>query len=147
MNAPARISRDDLGQFKGQMTKQAARRNREEGKAQTALAAWCRMCLKPEVLFFSIPNQRSAKPTAAQLANLIAEGMYPGAGDLCFMWPDGRGFIEMKAKDGVHEENQIQFQHHAERAHALYAVCRSSDEAIDTLKAWGVPHREIRKCK
>lgn len=74
-----------------------------------------------------------------QLTALVmkAMGMITGAPDYVFMWKGGNGLIEFKAGRGKQTESQAYFQMWAESESVAYALCRSSDEALDTLRAWG----------
>ncbi len=139
MNAPTRMSRDDLKRFiaKGD-TPQAAKRRRIEAAIQKAFAEWCKFCLPKDVLWFSIPNER--KPE--DMGDLMAMGLRPGAADICIIYGGNVYFIEFKTKDGPQSEAQERFEEDAGRAGAEYAICRSSEQAKDQLTAWGIPHRE-----
>lgn len=138
VNAHTRIRRDQLGQFLGKLTKQERQRQRTEAKIQTAFVQWCRLCLPRDVLWFSVPNER--KPQ--DMGDLMAMGLRPGAADMCVLHAGKPHFIEFKAPDGTQSEAQQRFEQDAYRAGAKYAVCRSSQQARDTLSAWGIPHRE-----
>lgn len=69
---------------------------------------------------------------------LKAMGLMPGVADYVFFAFGTVFFLEMKAEDGVQGGNQKTFQKLAEAEGYKYAVCWSLDEALETLKGWGV---------
>lgn len=92
---------------------------------------------------FHIPNERSSKPTRSQLGKLYAMGIAPGAADLILhWWPDGdspkTGYIELKHGKNKLTENQRIFGERVREVGCEFAVCRSLQEFVDTLKDWGI---------
>ena len=75
------------------------------------------------------------KRSAFNGAVMKAMGMIPGAADFVFTGPWGHGWIELKVK-GRQEVTQQGFQKWCEMDGSRYAVCRSVDEVLATLRAW-----------
>ena len=91
---------------------------------------------KPDVQWFAIPNQglRSLRTGA----RMKAEGMMSGVADLCILMHGGRtGWLELKTPIGRQTDTQRGFQARLERLGHIYAVARTLDEAVATLKEWG----------
>lgn len=133
-----KIKRDDLGKFMKEVEKTTRKRSQEETKMQTTFALWCGVCLPPDVLWLSIPNE-CPKEWASRL---LAMGMRPGAADFLIIYHHIVLFIEFKTKKGVQSDDQMDFEVASRRAGASYVVCRSSNSAIKQLKSHGIPHRE-----
>lgn len=94
----------------------------------------------PDCLVYHAANGGSRHPAEAR--KLKDMGVMPGVADLCFVLPGGgAGFIELKAGKGRQSPSQKAFQETATDKGALYAVCRSLDEVLTTLKSWAVPMR------
>lgn len=66
-----------------------------------------------------------------------AMGMISGATDYVFLWEDGCGVIEFKTKKGRLSPNQVNFKAWCEMYNVRYALCRSVDEGLETLRGWG----------
>lgn len=90
-------------------------------------------------LWLHVPNgERRDARTGAKLKRM---GVRPGVADFLFVLPpEGRLYaMELKApKDGRLSESQKQFREHLTGAGGEYAIARTPDEAITTLKNWGV---------
>lgn len=94
----------------------------------------------PDCLVYHAANGGSRHPGEAR--KLKDMGVLPGVADLCFILSEGRAaFIELKAGKGRQTPSQKAFQEAATGKGALYAVCRSLDEVLATLKGWAVPMR------
>jgi hypothetical protein len=68
---------------------------------------------------------------------LRAMGLIKVTPDYFFIWEGGGGLIEIKAGKGVLSENQ---KHHivwCADEKVNHAICRSVDEVLQTLVAWG----------
>jgi hypothetical protein len=91
-----------------------------------------------DVYAFAIPNAARRSPQLA--ARMRAEGLRPGIADLCIMLEGGRTcWLELKdGRRGTQSDAQKGFQAICGRLGHDYAVARSLDEAIMTLKQWGV---------
>lgn len=67
-----------------------------------------------------------------------AMGMIPGAADFLFCWANGSAFIELKVGRNKQSNSQKNFQLWCQENGVLYALCYSADDAILTLKGWGL---------
>lgn len=87
-------------------------------------------------VWYHIPNEGNR----TKLMNTILRGMglIKGAYDYAFMWQGGGGVIEMKTKRGKHEDAQKDFAIWCEVEGVRHKLCRSVDEAEETLREWGV---------
>jgi hypothetical protein len=95
----------------------------------------------PELLWWSTPNQRGTRKRW-EMGVLYALGVKSGVPDICIVLPGGQlGCIELKAKGGALTDSQKAFGQHLKMSGGLWACCRSLDEVIITLEAWGVPLR------
>lgn len=69
-------------------------------------------------------------------------GVLKGVADLCLVLPGGQAaFLEMKAGKGRQSPDQKAFQAAMIREGARYAICRSVEDVLTMLEAWGVPTR------
>lgn len=121
--------------------------NREE-RIQRAVVQHLTLCLPENVVWYSVPN---APRNAVSGGRLKATGMRAGVADLAFVLPGGKSaFIEMKCeKDHQGDRTYIDADQRAFRdqvrlAGGLYAVCRSSEEVMETLGSWGVQFKHVR---
>lgn len=89
----------------------------------------------PSKLLFACPNGGSRNIIEAK--NLKAQGVKSGVSDVLLLIAK-KGFsslcLEFKTEKGKQSDEQITFQHQAEKAGNKYVVVRSVKEAIDTLK-------------
>ncbi len=75
---------------------------------------------------------------ARQMIALKADGLMPGFPDLIVFANDGRvGFVEVKQEGAYQQPNQKACQAWLESLGHDYAVCRSAQDASDTLREWG----------
>lgn len=112
--------------------------NHAEDALQIAVAEFLRRALKPhECLWWHCPNggRRDVK-TAARLKRM---GVLPGVADLEFLWPNGRGFIELKSETGTLEDEQKVFRDQVLALGAFWRLARSVDDVERVLRAWRVP--------
>ena len=103
-------------------------------------------------VFCHLPNEGKRHKITGEI--LRAMGMITGAPDFVFIGAWGGGFIELKAPElrmaspktgksiikrpqGELTEAQQDFQAWCIGEGAKHAVCRSVDEVLDTLRAWG----------
>ena len=121
-----------------------------EDALQIATATYCRLALHPSVIAIHVPNEGIRSP--AQGAKAKAKGLLPGAPDWLILWPDHNpvdrdndglwprvGVIELKAgKNGLSDTQEV-FRDRSIDIGCFWAVCRSLDEFMATLKEWGVP--------
>ncbi len=82
------------------------------------------------------------KRTKAEGGIFKAMGLKPGIADILII-DGGRhrtwvNWIELKAPGNDQSPNQVKFQAAMEARGCNYRVCRSLDEVIGTLKAWGL---------
>ncbi len=90
-----------------------------------------------------IPNGSKLAGTPVQRARagkrFKDEGLYPGFPDLAVMFDGGRvGFIEVKAEGAYQQPTQKACQARMEALGHRYAVCRSIEDAAETLAKWGI---------
>jgi hypothetical protein len=118
---------------------------RPEQVFQASLVRHLHMLLTPATYFFAVPNGGYRRRMEAGI--LIGQGVKPGVPDLIFIH-DGRALgLELKSDKGRISDKQ-EFAHAAMRAAgAVIGLARNLDEALDFLKANGVPLRikEVRQ--
>lgn len=93
-------------------------------------------------IFFSIPNELlgSARTNGGlgRMVRFKRMGLLPGVADIIIV-RDGRVyFLELKSPKGRQSDSQLQFESDAIRAGAKYAIAHNIDEAIDSLRIWGI---------
>lgn len=82
-------------------------------------------------------------------------GTRPGVPDFTFIWSEERddgwdsprivvAFIELKSATGRLSLEQRDFKNGADAVAAEWSVCRSLDDFVATLRAWGVPTKAAR---
>ncbi len=94
---------------------------------------------KLNCVFCHVANEGKRHRIVASI--LIAMGLIPGAPDYWFIWKDGGGLIELKRPDRklpMLEGNQAHFRVWAESLGAKYALHNSLEDALATLREWGV---------
>ncbi len=75
---------------------------------------------------------------ARQMNALKSDGLMPGFPDLIVFASGGRvGFVEVKQEGSYQQPSQKACQAWLEILGHKYAVCRSAQDAADTLKEWG----------
>lgn len=75
---------------------------------------------------------------ARQMNSLKADGLYPGFPDLLVYGAGQRiGHIEVKTPKGKTQDTQLKCRTWLEGLGHNYAICRSSEDALATLKQWG----------
>lgn len=91
---------------------------------------------KLKAVWFHVPNEGSRHNIVGAI--LKAMGMLPGIPDYAFLWEGGSGFIEFKAgKNGLSDWQEV-VQGWCDKQGVKFALVRSSNEALDTLRQWGV---------
>lgn len=133
------------GRFTGAATKGEAERSASESAIQKTFANWCALCLPDDVLSFAVCNESDG--SAKYSARMKAQGRRAGAADYAIIYQGRYHAIEFKSAKGTQRPSQRDFQHHCERAGAVYAVARSSSEAIALLEGWGIPHNDRRNTR
>ncbi len=111
------------------------KRQRPEQIIQQNIVSWCKLGLKPRVMFHS--NVNEGKRGYVDGSNLKKAGMTAGVADLEFII-DGRAhFIEVKAPNEKQTKQQIEFENDCLRCKVPYVVVYSLGEAVKLLSAWG----------
>lgn len=116
----------------------------EESEAQQALFEWAALMrgVWPELeLMYHVPNGGKRSPSEA--ARLKAEGVRAGVPDIVL--PTARGgyfglYIEMKTEEGRLSASQAEYIPKLEAQNYAVIVCRSFDEAKNTIErylGWG----------
>lgn len=103
-----------------------------------SVAAFLRVALMDsECLHFHCPNgERRDARTGSKLKSM---GARAGVPDFCFVLPGGyAGFIELKGDGGL-SPSQRSFSDDCQAIGAKWAMCRSIEQVVDILTAWGVP--------
>ena len=120
----------------------------------------CTFVRRVEIVFphlrpflFSVPNgarlggamSKKGFPIAASI--LKAEGMTEGVSDLFFSYPRGGHsglYIEMKTPIGKASVAQKEFLKRMTEVGYATAICKSADEAFETLRAyWNSDHEQL----
>lgn len=113
---------------------------RPEQSLSIQVANTLRAALHPSALFAHIPN--GGARTKAEGGIFKAMGVRAGWPDYQILWAGGRlGFIELKSDDGALAPVQIEMHGLLKRLGFPVAVCRSVEEVMGALAAWGVPTR------
>lgn len=108
-----------------------------EHRIQVSLIEYLTITAKPEIFYFAVPNGGLRNVRVAQ--RMKAEGLKPGVSDMCFLLPEGKcGWLELKTQTGRLSDHQMGFKARCEKLGHLWAMARSVDEAIPTLRTWGV---------
>lgn len=118
------------------------KRRNEESRAQQSVIAWWSMACRgfgvPECLLFAIPNGSKRDPVTGAI--LKREGCRKGAPDLMLTVTKFYNcpglFLEMKTKDGRLSPDQIEMHEALKKQGYIVQVCRSSEEAINTIKEY-----------
>lgn len=103
-----------------------------------SVAAFLRVAIMDsECLWWHTPNgERRDARTGAKLKSM---GARAGVPDFCFVLPSGQSaFIELKGDGGL-SQSQRSFRDDCQAIGAKWAMCRSVEQVVDTLAAWGVP--------
>lgn len=99
------------------------------------------LSLIPNIVYFSVPNELAGKLTGAQLNRMkkhVKMGLKAGTADL-IIGHKGRMFcMEVKTPKGRQSDNQKDFMKDVYKAGCEYALIRSFESAVDTLRIWGI---------
>lgn len=123
-----------------------------EDALQIACANYCRVALPPSVLWWHTPN--GGRRNVREAARLKRMGTRPGVPDFTLIWSEERddgwdsprvvvAFIELKSAAGRLSPGQRDFKNGADAVAAEWAICRSLDDFVATLRAWGVPTKAM----
>lgn len=126
-----------------------ARRVDREGPVHMAVLNWLRLVLPVGALVAHVPNEVFLKGEAAKRAVAKAKelGLHVGFPDLVVIAPEGVGFIEIKAEGGSLSKDQRETLDALKALGANIGVCRSIEDARETLARWGFQTREARSVR
>lgn len=119
------------------------RRHIEDALQISTRALFDRIFDSADVVCLHVPNGERRDKAAA--GRLKAMGTLAGTADWFLSWRGPRppfiGWIEMKAERGRQSPEQKAFQARVTALGHHYAICRSLDDVLGVLDAWGVPKR------
>lgn len=123
-----------------------ARRVDREGPVHMAVLNWLRLVLPKGSIVAHIPNEvaLSGRDASVAVAKAKGLGLVVGFPDLIVVSPDGVGFIEIKAEGGSLSKDQRETLDALKALGANIGVCRSIEDARETLARWGFQTREAR---
>lgn len=126
-----------------------------EHALQCQVAEYLDAVLDPSVFWTSIGHGGGGKIRGAQLKRA---GVKPGVPDIYLSWVSEHqlfprnpvrvghtGWIELKTRAGRVSPIQSETSFRLSKLGHYFAVCRSLDDVIGTLKAWGVGTREAKQ--
>jgi hypothetical protein len=116
------------------MTKKPVQRPEQTLQKQVIQFLWA--AKTPEWSFYAVPN--GGYRTKAEAAIFQACGVRAGVPDIAIVHKGAARFIELKAPDGRVTSLQHLMMSELEIAGAVTTVCRSLDEVIQKLNAWGI---------
>ncbi|MGQ3040562.1 MAG: VRR-NUC domain-containing protein [Brevundimonas sp.] len=94
----------------------------------------------PDLLWWHTPNGGYRHPREAR--KLKDMGVRPGVADLVLILPGNiAAFIELKVGRNPQTDAQKSFQSQCEARGLAYAICKTVDDVLNTLRSWGVPLR------
>lgn len=116
----------------------------EEGKVSSAKvseaqiqAAAVQYLQREKVFCHSVPNE-GAGSDMVRTTQLVAMGLRKGVADLVVWWPDGIGYLEMKAPGGKQSREQMVFERKCRENGIAYDLAFSVEEVQEILRR----HRE-----
>lgn len=112
-----------------------------EDSLQIAVADYLRLQYT-DLLSWHTPN--GGKRNKREAARLKRMGVRPGVADVMLYWLDSdlcmnAGAIELKCGKNKLQPSQVTFRNDWMNTGGHYAICRSVDEVMHWLSAWGVP--------
>lgn len=141
------MSRDGLGLADTEHPPdKPARRGRRAGydkedALQIEAASFLSLALpKPGAFFFHVPNGGYAL-SARTGAKFRRMGLKSGTPDIAVIHTGSAYFLELKARYGTLGDAQKIVIPEIEAAGSPVAVCRTLEEIVDALTAWGIPLR------
>ncbi len=113
-----------------------------ERRTHIAIADLLRVAARKDWIWSHIANgEHRSKQTAALLQRM---GVRPGLFDFLLIGPDGRHYwLELKRGRAPLSEAQERFRQELVERDVTHGVARSFDEAVSTLREWGV----LRPCR
>lgn len=112
---------------------------RPEQAFQIALCKLLKAALPSDAFYFAVPN--AGKRGVVDAAMQKRAGLIGGVPDLCIVWQGKAHFLELKTKMTGLTEKQRECCLNLRIAGAKVAVARTVDEALDHLRAFGIPLR------
>lgn len=126
------------------------KRAHPEQSLQIAVARYLDLTLDPDRAYFTAIGHGGGG--AIRGAQLKAMGLKPGVSDLLLTWRRETvseqpliGWIECKSETGRQSPEQRDFASRMRWLYHHYAIVRSLDELVATLREWGVPTKAKRK--
>jgi hypothetical protein len=117
----------------------------KEDAIHIQLVSWCKLALRPDVVFFHVPN--GGLRTKREAAKFRAMGVLPGVLDLVFV-ADGHVYVlELKRSTGRLSEDQRAVISRLERAGAYTGVAYGFESATAMVKAWGLTQLKEQRPK
>lgn len=111
--------------------------NSEDQLQKTIVHIWRSHTPKDEWFRLFHPAN-GGKRNAIEAAKFKEMGVVAGMADLVCLLPEGKvGFIELKFGKNGTSVYQDDFARFCKVSGYPYALCRTVDEALDTLKSWG----------
>lgn len=120
-------------------------RNLTEDEIHKGIVAWLRAVLPADAIIHHPRNEGNRGGRAGLMDGVRGQamGVMPGFPDL-LIYVDGRGYcIEVKRPGAYQTQIQRLVQQKLDAQGIPYAVCRSVNDARDTLASWGVATREL----
>ena len=95
----------------------------------------------PEDVYWSTIGHGGFRLPPATAGNMKACGLKAGVPDVLIVHDGRAGFIELKAPKGTVSKAQGEAHEAIWKAGGAVAVCKSLDDVIGTLNAWGIRQR------
>lgn len=89
-------------------------------------------------VWFHIPNAIADAKHPMFGRQMTQLGKIKGAPDLCFVWDEGGGFVELKSGSGKLSTHQRLFRLWCEHHHIAYEIVTNIHEFKETLKKWKI---------
>jgi len=110
-------------------------RPQREDATHAAIVEFLGIAAHPKLLYFHVPSGFLER--ASQRVRAHRLGTLAGVPDLCFVLPDKTvAFMEIKREGGRLNDAQQAFQARCALLGLKYSICRSIDDAEETLKGW-----------
>ncbi|MFK7944628.1 MAG: hypothetical protein AB8B85_17200 [Paracoccaceae bacterium] len=122
-----------------------------EARLQIVVVDYLRWVLPSDATFWAVLNERKVNEKTGAFLNRM--GRKKGVSDLMVLWRGTLICLELKLQTdstyGTKRTNQTDdqksWQGIVERCGAFYAVCRSTDDVAGSLRAFGVPIKEVAR--
>jgi hypothetical protein len=117
-----------------------ARRIDREGPIHRAIIRYLRAQLPVGAIIHHSPNEgvRGGRAGAIDGKRRKEMGQLAGFPDIFIMLGDRCFFVEVKAEGNGLTKDQRAFRDHCKAQGVPFAVCRSIDDAAETLREWGL---------